>query len=141
MLFEAPIERPYYCKIGFTDNPLRRLDELQAGNPRPLRSIGQSRRPTRPFGLPLPDRVHASTLERRVHLRLSSMGTRLLRDLNYETNEANEREWFAEIHPEVLWDLISNMYLTYLHENALEHLLPQPAGESDLLQVPRQTPQ
>ena len=83
LLHEVPTEPHHYCKVGHTDSPLKRLNELQAGNPRPLRSWDFERRPTEPFGFVLPDREHARRFEERVHAKLEEMGLRLRRDLNY----------------------------------------------------------
>jgi len=120
MLHESPIERPYYCKVGFSHDPLRRLDQLQAGNPRALRCWEYMRRPTKPFGFRLPDKGHAVRFERQIHDRLTGMGLRLRRDLNYETDDAPEREWFAELHPEKLYLLMLEMYAAYVKENAID---------------------
>lgn len=125
LLHEAPVERPYYCKVGYTDNPLKRLNELQAGNPRPLRSWDHQRRPISPFGFILPDQTHARRFEERVHKRLEEKGLRLRRDLNYETDHAPVREWFAELHPEELWTLMASMYADYLEEFDLFEILPR----------------
>jgi hypothetical protein len=119
MVHEAPIEPPYYCKVGYTDAPLKRLNELQARNPRPLRSWDVSRRPTQPFGFELPDKSHARAFELRVHERLEGMGLRTRRDLNYETHQAPVREWLAELHPEKLWHLMAVMYFDYIKEFGL----------------------
>lgn len=119
MLHESPIAKPYYCKVGVTHDPLRRLDQLQSGNPRPLRAWDFMRRPTEPFGFRLPTKEHAYRLESLVHKRLEDMGMRVRRDLNYKTMHAPAREWFAELHPEKLWLLIANMYLEYSKENNL----------------------
>jgi hypothetical protein len=135
LLHEAPIERPYYCKVGYTDDPLKRLDELQAGNPRPLRSWDFERRPTRPFGFRLPDKEHARRFEKRVHERLDGMGMRLRRDFNYETDHAPVREWFAELHPEKLWGLMAAMYADYLKEFNLLDVLPRVDGEPSAAQA------
>ncbi len=59
MLHEAPEQEPFWCKVSYSDNPLKRLNELQAGNPRYLRCWEYTRRPTNQFGLPLPDKAHA----------------------------------------------------------------------------------
>jgi hypothetical protein len=40
---------------------------------------------------------------------------RTLRDLNYDTDEAAEREWFAEMHPRDLWQIMTEMYVAYLN--------------------------
>lgn len=120
LLHESPIERPYYCKVGYTDDPLRRLDQLQAGNPRHLRSWDFERRPTKPFGFVLPTEEHARRLEKRVHNRLEDMGLRTRRDVNYESFSAPSREWFAELHPEKLWQLMAEMYFAYLEEHCID---------------------
>lgn len=120
LLHESPIEKPYYCKVGYSDDPLRRLDQLQAGNPRALRSWDSLRRPTQPFGLRLPSEAHARALEGRIHRRLEEMGHRLRRDLNYETDKAPVREWFADMPPDVLWHLIVEMYVAYCEEHGIE---------------------
>src|SRR5689334_5045608 len=114
MLYESPIEKPYYCKIGFTHDPLRRLDQLQSGNPRHLRTWDFERRPTKPFGFPLPTKEHACRLESLIHSRLEEMGLRVRRDVNYETFKAPVREWFAELHPEKMWFLIGEMHWSYI---------------------------
>ena len=124
LLHVVPTEPPYYCKVGYTDNPLKRLDELQAGNPRPLRSWDFERRPTEPFGLVLPDREHARRFEERVHVELEEMGLRLRRDFNYETCRAASREWFAGSHPQILWVLMAKMYSAYLKEFDLPTVRP-----------------
>jgi hypothetical protein len=124
LVHEAPIESPYYCKVGYTSDPLKRLNELQAGNPRPLRSWDFERRPTKPFGFSLPDEEHARRFEEQVHAKLEGMGMRLRRDYNYETHQAPAREWFAELHPEKLWALMASMYARYLEEFNLLDALP-----------------
>lgn len=113
------MEKPYYCKIGYSDDPLRRLDQLQAGNPRALRSWDYERRPTKPFGFALPTKEHASRFEQQVHDRLEAMGLRLTRDLNYVTNQAPKREWFAEMHPEELSLFMTKMYMAYIDEHSI----------------------
>lgn len=125
MIHESPIEKPYFCKVGYTNDPLGRLNELQAGNPRALRCWDYERRPTKPFGFELPTKEHARAFETRVHQRLERMGLRTRRDLNYETFQAPEREWFAEMHPEKLWALMAEMYFSYLREHSLEEPLPR----------------
>jgi hypothetical protein len=119
MLHESPIEKPYYCKVGYSDDPVRRLDQLQSGNPRHLRCWDVERRPTKPFGFRLPSEEHARRLETRVHDRLEGMGLRTRRDMNYETFKAPAREWFAEMHPEELWLLMAKMYWAYLQEHSI----------------------
>lgn len=119
MLYESPIEKPYYCKIGYSADPVCRLDQLQAGNPRRLRCCDFSRRPTKPFGFELPSEEHAKALEKRIHDRLEGMGLRIYRDMNYETFKAPAREWFEKMHPDQVWALMTKMYVDYCHENSL----------------------
>lgn len=119
MLHEAPEQEPFWCKVGYSDNPLKRLNELQAGNPRYLRCWEYTRRPTNQFGLPLPDRSHARRLERRIHERLEEMGLRTLRDYDYTTDSAPKREWFAGLHPSKMSLLIDEMYFQYCKEHRL----------------------
>ena len=119
MLHEIPIEKPYYCKVGYSDDPLRRLKQLQDGNPRPLRCWDFEQRPTKSFGFPLPSKEHAQRLEATVHDRLEGMGLRIRQDMNYETDRAPTREWFAEMHPKQLWHLMAMMYWTYLQEQSI----------------------
>jgi hypothetical protein len=120
MLHESPVEHPYYCKVGYSNDPLGRLDQLQAGNPRALRCWDYMRRPTEPFGFRLPTEEHAYCLEQRIHARLEGMGLRIRRDLNYVTLKAPQREWFAELHPERLWLLMSEMYFNYVKEYSID---------------------
>ena len=119
LIHESPIEPPYYCKVGYTDNPVRRLAALQAGNPRALRSIDYQRRPTKPFGFGLPTKEHAVRFEREVHVKLESMGLRHRQDFNYETNTASAREWFSGLHPDKLWALMAEIYYHYLKAHSL----------------------
>jgi hypothetical protein len=120
MLFESPIREPYYFKVGYSRDPLKRLDQLQAGNPRHLRCWEFDRRPTKPFGFEFETEDHARRFEQRVHARLEGMGLRMRRDLNYETLEACEREWLADLHPEKVWLLMAEMYCEFVDEHAVQ---------------------
>lgn len=132
MLHESPVAKPYWCKVGYSNNPLKRLNELQAGNPRALRCWEHVRRPTRQFGFRFPSATYAAEFEGRVHERLEGMGLRTLRDLNYETNSAPKREWFGGLHPESLWQLMATMYFAYLDANSLSEFCREPNLPLDL---------
>jgi hypothetical protein len=114
LIHEVPVERPYYCKVGFTHSPLKRLAQLQAGNPRPLRSIDYSRRPTGDFGFPVPSKPHACALEDRMFERFSKEGIILHGDFDYDTLKANRREWVSGLHPDVLWKVMLEEWHAYV---------------------------
>jgi hypothetical protein len=117
LLHESPIVEPFYCKIGYSCDPLRRLDQLQAGNPRSLRSWDDERRPTEPFGLRISTREHARALEQLIIDQLEGMGMRLRRDYDYKNNCAAAREWFEGMHPKDLWIEMVKIYFYYLALN------------------------
>jgi hypothetical protein len=103
LIYETPIEPPFHCKIGFTRNPLRRLRELQQGNPRVLRSWDYMRRSTENFGFSFDSKASARNAEAAVHARLRKAGYGIRGDVDYESGYASEREWIAGVHPEKLW--------------------------------------
>jgi len=110
VVYESPIVPPYYCKVGYTNNPQRRLLELQQGNPRVLRTPDYSRQPVGEFGLRLETERAAKELEARVHSCLASMASRLIGDVDYAKGNAPNREWFADVHPEKVWLLVVQEY-------------------------------
>jgi hypothetical protein len=120
LIHEVPVEFPYYCKVGFSSRPLERLADLQAGNPRPLRSIEYSTRPTTDFGLPLPSESHARALEKRLFERFSVEGLTFYGDVNYESLQPSRREWVSGIHPERLRDIVLAEWVDYLSANRLD---------------------
>lgn len=107
VIHESPIQKPYYVKVGISADPLRRLAELQAGNPRRLRSADRERMPTTPFGIRVESEEIAREVEEAVHQQLQRMGARLISDLNYESETAFEREWFEGVHPDQVWILVA----------------------------------
>lgn len=119
LLHEVPIKEPYYCKIGITQNPLSRLDQLQAGNPRPLRPIDYSQKPNGDFGFPLPTREHAVELEARLLARFDYEGMRLRRDFDYERLTAPPREWIAGLHPDKVFEIIVKEWVLYRKEQGI----------------------
>jgi hypothetical protein len=123
MLHESPIVHPYYCKIGFTDHPQRRLDQLQAGNPRALRTWSQEQRPQGNFGWKLPSRSQAIKFERRLFAKFHEMGVRLHRDYDYQRDVAEIREWIELIKPGDLWLLITLEYEEFVNEERIAHLV------------------
>lgn len=123
MLHESPVEPPYYCKVGFTDHPQRRLAQLQAGNPRALRTSDQPRRPQGNFGLKLPSRSHAIKFERRLFAKFHNMGVRLRRDYDYQRDVAEIREWIEMIKPDDLWLLMVLEYEKFVNEESIAHLV------------------
>lgn len=123
LMHEAPIAKPYYCKVGFTDNPQRRLAQLQAGNPRYLRSWCQSRRPVGDFGFKFPSREHAYDFEQRILDLLNDWGVRLRRDYDYERDTAEIREWIEGIDPDKLGVEILKKYEPYVNEKRIAHLV------------------
>ena len=123
MLHESPVEPPFYCKVGFTDHPQRRLAQLQSGNPRALRTWSQSRRPNGNFGLPMPSRRQAVDFEKRLFERFHEMGVRLRRDFDYEKNRAEIREWIEMIKPDDLWILMVVEYQKFVNERRIAHLV------------------
>lgn len=118
LIHEEPIEFPYYCKVGYTKNPIKRLRELQAGNPRYLRSYDYHNRPTREFGLLLPSESHARALEAKVFEILESEGVVLRQDLNYVKTSCSSREWVT-MSPDKLWLILAEAYHKYMVENNL----------------------
>tara|TARA_B100000614_G_C14467517_1_gene461092 strand:- start:465 stop:848 length:384 start_codon:yes stop_codon:yes gene_type:complete len=106
VIYESPAEEPYFCKVGYSRNPLRRLKELQAGNPRALRTPDHPRYPTAPFGFKFKSEDDAKLVESKVHERLRDMGLGLMSDYQYEKNYSYRREWFSGIHPEEIWDIL-----------------------------------
>jgi predicted GIY-YIG superfamily endonuclease len=123
MLHESPIEPPYYCKVGFTDNPQRRLAQLQAGNPRALRTWSQERRPNGNFGFALPTKKHALNFEKRLFSKFHEMGVRLRRDYNYQRDVAEIREWIELVKPGDLWLLMLLEYKAFVNEERIAHLV------------------
>jgi hypothetical protein len=119
LIHEAPIQAPFYCKIGYSARPLKRLDELQAGNPRKLRSFDYERRPTEEFGFELPSENHAKKVERLVFQELEKQGVRLMRDLNYKTMHSSKREW-VEMEPMEVWKIMALIYGQYLIDNGIQ---------------------
>ena len=119
LLHESPIREVPYCKIGVTSNPVRRLSQLQAGNPRAIRAWDYQRRPTRSFGLELPTKALACELEQRLLSKFEGMGVRLRQDYNYENDTANTREWIEGVHPEVASQIIDKEYVTFLQEKGI----------------------
>lgn len=106
VIHESPIVEPFYCKVGYSKDPLTRLRNLQDGNPRPLRAIELSRHPTIPFGVRLNSKEHAEYVESNVLARLRGMGICLMSDYNYQTDTAFEREWFMGMHPDEIWKIV-----------------------------------
>lgn len=123
LIHEAPIERPFNCKIGFTSNPQRRLSQLQAGNPRYLRSWDQSRRPVGEFGLKFHTRGLAFEFEQLIFKKLGEMGVRLRRDYDYERDVAEIREWVQEIHPDTLGILMIREYAQFVNARRIAHIV------------------
>jgi hypothetical protein len=121
LIHEVPIEFPYYCKVGFTHSPLKRLAQLQAGNARPLRSVNYERKPTGNFGIPFSSRDHACAFEARLFDRFRQEGMHVFRDFDYEkqTQTSRNREWVAGLHPDQLWTLMLSEWHDYLalHES------------------------
>jgi hypothetical protein len=120
LLYETPIEWPYYCKVGYTDDPRRRLAQLQAGNPRPLRSRDYAGRPSGVFGFPLPSRKHASALEARVFERCREYGLTLYGDVDYERLRASRREWVSGLHPDDLEKIMREEWIAYRDTHGLD---------------------
>jgi T5orf172 domain len=123
LLHETPIESPYFCKVGYTADPVKRLRELQSGNPRPLRSPDFERRPSGEFGFRLPSEIHARALEMRMFERFDYEGIRLMGDLDYEKLRASRREWVMGIHPDTLWAIMAREWSTYMTKNGLRNWL------------------
>lgn len=98
---------PYNVKVGFTQDPVRRLRTLQAGNPRPLRSADYEQMPTIPFGFPCPSKEMAREVEKAVHDRLRSQGVGVMSDFNYETETSFPREWFSYSDPLEVWQIVA----------------------------------
>lgn len=131
LIHEAPIAKPYYCKVGFTDNPQRRLAQLQAGNPRYLRTWCQPRRPVGEFGFKFPSREHAYEFEQRILDLLDDMGVRLRRDYDYERDSAEIREWLEGINPEQLGIEMLKQYERYVNERRIAHLVAPVLADYD----------
>lgn len=110
VVHESPIAKPYYVKVGYTQDPLRRLAALQAGNPRHLRSADRERKPNSPFGFRCESEEQAKTVETAVHERLREYGCGLRSDYDYETGTSVEREWFSDIHPDEVWLIVTEEY-------------------------------
>lgn len=117
LIHEAPIKKPYYCKVGITNNPIKRLAELQAGNPRALRCWEQIRRPKGRFGFPFPNKEYAYDFEQKLLNEFDSMGIRLRQDYDYQRDRAAPREWIEGIHPQELWSMILRWQIKYLEEH------------------------
>lgn len=121
LIHESPIDKIPYCKIGLTSDPVRRLAQLQTGNPRALRSWDFEQRPTKPFGLRLPSKMLALELEQRLLKKLGEMGYRLMQDYNYQTNTSAPSEWIEGIHPNDLWLISVQDYVAFLKEKSISY--------------------
>jgi hypothetical protein len=119
MLHEFPVCAPYYCTVGIAAQPLRRLAQLQAGNPRPLRAWNHDRRPTEQFGLILPSKALAIELEQRVLESFGEMGVRLRQDYNYATDTAKARAWFEGVKPQEVWLHMLKLYTKFVREKGI----------------------
>ena len=106
ILYESPAVAPFHCKVGYTTDPLRRLRQLQAGNPRSLRSPDYPRKPSDVFGARVESKQQAMDLEQRIHAKLEYLGFRLRGDFDYVSQTAPKREWFQGIHPDELWKIV-----------------------------------
>ncbi len=120
MLHEFPVHAPYYCTIGITSQPVMRLAQLQAGNPRPLRAWNWNvdYRPTAPFGLLLPSKAHAIELEHSVLESFGEMGVLLPQDSTYATGSVGGG-WLGGIMPEVAWLHMGTLYATYVRKRRI----------------------
>ncbi|MCC7220138.1 MAG: GIY-YIG nuclease family protein [Candidatus Contendobacter sp.] len=121
LIHESPINAIPHCKIGFTHDPVRRLAQLQAGNPRALRSWDFEQRPTKPFGLRLPSKALAFEFEQRLLAKVREMGVGLMKDYNYETNRAAPSEWIQGMHPNEVWLLSVQEYDEFLREKSISY--------------------
>lgn len=74
VIYEAHEARKRFSKIGITNDPVKRLRELQVGNPRTLRVLDYSRRPYDVFGYPCPSETLARQVEEAVHAELAEKG-------------------------------------------------------------------
>jgi hypothetical protein len=110
VIHESPMVEPYFVKVGYAENPVRRLAALQAGNPRALRSADRERKPNSPFGLPCESEEQAKAVEMAVHERLRGHGCGLRSDYDYETGTTFEREWFSHIHLDEVWRIAAEEY-------------------------------
>ncbi len=119
MLHEFPVRVPYYCTVGIAAQPLRRLAQLQAGNPRPLRTWNHDRRPAEQFGLILPSKALAIELEQRVLKSFGKMGARLRQDYSYETDTARACAWFEGVKPQEVWLHMLKIYSKFVREKGI----------------------
>ena len=122
ILSEHPPKRPYFCKVGITADPLRRLAELQQGNPRPLRSPDYQRKPDGVFGFPVPSESHARRLEQLVFEHCRKAGITLRGDVDYSTLSAPEREWVSGLHPDELYQLLIPVWRSSLTDSEMRSL-------------------
>lgn len=111
VIHESPISEPYYFKIGFTNDPLKRLRQLQSGNPRALRVPDYERKPEDVFGCRVDSVDEARRLEAKVHQRLEEMKIRLISDFDYLHERSFKREWFTGLHPDRAWTTVVEEYI------------------------------
>jgi len=105
-IHEFLLVEPFYVKVGFAVDPVRRLGELQDGNPRFLRAADCEQMPTKPFGLRCESEKEARQLENAVHQRLRTEGYCLRKDFNYGTERSSPREWYSNIRPHDVWMVV-----------------------------------
>ena len=109
LIQEYPLEKTPYCKIGHTNTPLRRLEQLQAGNPRYLRPYCQlDVKPNTEFGIRFDTKEMAIQFEAEILERLKLEGVRISRD-----GGGKSREWL-ECHPDLVWKLMITLLSQYL---------------------------
>lgn len=114
VIYESPAKDPYHVKVGYSHDPLRRLNQLQAGNPRILRAPNYSTKPVGPFGFRFDSKEIAAKVEADVHEKLRAMGVGLMSDYDYEKQDSHKREWFEGIHPESVWDIVVEVAVPYV---------------------------
>jgi hypothetical protein len=98
---------------------MRRLAELQQGNPRPLRSPDYPTRPLGVFGFPVPSKEHACALETQMFARFNEYGISLYGDVDYARLRASRREWVCGLHPHELWRIMLKTWGDYLNFHSM----------------------
>ncbi|HHK8521711.1 GIY-YIG nuclease family protein [Vibrio parahaemolyticus] len=109
LLQEYPLESTPHCKVGFSKNPLKRLEQLQSGNPRYLRPYPHNhQKPKEDFGIWFEQKETAVQFETELLERLSNHGVRISRD-----SGGKLREW-VECCPELVWGIMIEMLPRFL---------------------------
>ena len=111
LIHEYPLEKTPYCKVGHSKRPLKRLEELQAGNPRYLRPYCQlDAKPETDFGIRFEQETTARKFEEEVLEKLKEHGVRITRD-----GGGKLREWL-ECEPDFVWKIMISLLSKYLKE-------------------------